>query len=203
MTKSNKAIVGIAAFIVLAMAIIGPGGYKSRQDAKAKEAAEADRKLGLANALAARKRDAIDNRAQHAQDIKQLIAAKRFEDARQKARSLEQFDSEGFYASLIKEANDAEAPVIAAQRAQLDRDAEKIRNASARAAEKAQTADRAERRKRGVRIGMTADEVLMSSWGRPEHVNRTIRARGSSEQWVYGSGNYLYFENGILTTIQN
>lgn len=63
--------------------------------------------------------------------------------------------------------------------------------------------DRARRRKEGVSIGMSQDEVLMSSWGRPERVNRTTTSRGTREQWVYGGSNYLYFENGRLTAIQN
>lgn len=64
-------------------------------------------------------------------------------------------------------------------------------------------ASAAAKRRSGILIGMTAEDVLASSWGRPERVNRTISARGTSEQWVYGGRNYLYFENGVLTTIQN
>jgi hypothetical protein len=49
---------------------------------------------------------------------------------------------------------------------------------------------------------MTAQEVKDgTSWGPPNHVNRTITANGISEQWVYGGG-YLYFSNGILTAMQ-
>lgn len=53
-----------------------------------------------------------------------------------------------------------------------------------------------------IRIGMTTDEVR-SRWGEPNDINRTITAHGTREQWVYGGGNYLYFEDGILTAIQN
>jgi hypothetical protein len=53
----------------------------------------------------------------------------------------------------------------------------------------------------GVSIGMTGEQVRKSSWGRPKSINETITARGKHEQWVYG-GNYLYFENGVLTSIQ-
>jgi hypothetical protein len=59
-----------------------------------------------------------------------------------------------------------------------------------------------QRRAQGVSIGMTAERVLQSSWGRPNKVNRTITARGTHEQWVYGGG-YLYFEDGVLISIQN
>jgi hypothetical protein len=63
--------------------------------------------------------------------------------------------------------------------------------------------DRAARRKEGVSIGMTPEEVRYSSWGRPESINRSTNVYGNSEQWVYGGQNYLYFENGRLTNIQN
>jgi hypothetical protein len=53
----------------------------------------------------------------------------------------------------------------------------------------------------GVSIGMTAEQVRKSSWGKPKSINETITARGKHEQWVYGGG-YLYLENGVLTSIQ-
>lgn len=55
---------------------------------------------------------------------------------------------------------------------------------------------------KGITIGMTRQDVLDSSWGKPRKVNTTIRASGHEEQWVYDSGSYLYFENETLTTIQ-
>lgn len=60
-----------------------------------------------------------------------------------------------------------------------------------------------EKRRRGVSIGMSKEDVLASSWGRPASVNRTSTQYGTQEQWVYGDGNYLYFKNGVLTAIQN
>lgn len=59
------------------------------------------------------------------------------------------------------------------------------------------------RKKEGVIIGMTQSDVIASSWGQPRSINRTTTAIGTSEQWVYGGGNYLYFQNGRLTSIQN
>lgn len=53
-----------------------------------------------------------------------------------------------------------------------------------------------------VRIGMTA-EMCRDAWGSPSDINRTTGTWGVHEQWVYGSGSYLYFEDGILTSIQN
>lgn len=54
-------------------------------------------------------------------------------------------------------------------------------------------------------IGMTAEEVLNSTWGEPDDVNKTTNKHGVSEQWVYitDKGNkYIYLEDGIVTTIQ-
>lgn len=61
---------------------------------------------------------------------------------------------------------------------------------------------KAKARKEGVRIGMSQTAVLESNWGKPLRINRTTTARTEREQWVYDGG-YLYFENGVLTTIQN
>jgi hypothetical protein len=74
---------------------------------------------------------------------------------------------------------------------------------AAKQAAKENAREAAERRKRGVHIGMSRDEVIRSSWGRPDHINRTTSAEGVQEQWVYGLRSYLYFKDGILTTIQN
>lgn len=54
-------------------------------------------------------------------------------------------------------------------------------------------------------VGMTDKQARMS-WGKPEEINKTVTNNIVHEQWVYGSSGYfsfLYFENGILTAIQN
>ncbi|HEV7485742.1 MAG TPA: hypothetical protein VGQ65_08665 [Thermoanaerobaculia bacterium] len=51
-------------------------------------------------------------------------------------------------------------------------------------------------------IGMSTAQLRMS-WGDPSAVNRTSTKGTSSEQWVYGTGNYVYVRNGVVTTIQN
>lgn len=56
---------------------------------------------------------------------------------------------------------------------------------------------------RNVSIGDTRQEVMTSGWGLPSHINRTTTAFGTREQWVYGERRYLYFDNGVLTAIQN
>ncbi len=56
--------------------------------------------------------------------------------------------------------------------------------------------------KRQVLVGMTFEQVKLA-WGKPERIN-TSGGRGiDHEQWVYGMGTYLYFENGKLTSWQN
>jgi hypothetical protein len=55
----------------------------------------------------------------------------------------------------------------------------------------------------GVSIGMSMGEVRSSRWGEPLSINRTTNSSGDSEQWVYGSGRYLYFRNGRLSSIDN
>lgn len=75
--------------------------------------------------------------------------------------------------------------------------------AKARAeAAKVEAQVRAAKKREGVRIGMTQDDVVASSWGKPRKINRTTTAYGVREQWVYDGG-YLYFEKGILTSVQN
>lgn len=67
---------------------------------------------------------------------------------------------------------------------------------------KAKQQEKLQKKSQGVKIGMTQQDVLDSNWGRPKKVNRTTTANGVREQWVYDGG-YLYFSNGVLTTIQN
>jgi hypothetical protein len=63
-------------------------------------------------------------------------------------------------------------------------------------------AEASRRKKEGVSVGMTQDEAIASSWGKPRKVNRTTTSYGVREQWVYDGG-YLYFKDGVLTSIQN
>lgn len=60
------------------------------------------------------------------------------------------------------------------------------------------------------RLGMTVPQVRATCWGDKYHkVNRTITAAGTREQHVYpyqsrtAEAVYLYFDNGILTAIQD
>ena len=51
-------------------------------------------------------------------------------------------------------------------------------------------------------IGMTAEQVRNSQWGKPKSVNKTTTKNAVSEQWVYSTSRYIYLENGIVTAIQ-
>lgn len=50
-------------------------------------------------------------------------------------------------------------------------------------------------------IGMTENEVRASTWGKPKDINKSTYSWGVHEQWVYGNGRYIYFEDGIVTSI--
>jgi len=52
-----------------------------------------------------------------------------------------------------------------------------------------------------VGVGMSAEQVRLS-WGKPEKVNSTVYGRGTHEQWVYGGSQYVYFEDGVMTSLQ-
>lgn len=57
---------------------------------------------------------------------------------------------------------------------------------------------------REIAVGMTKDEVLTQTRGywrypKSKHVTRT--SYGVREQWTYTNGDYLYFENGVVTSI--
>jgi hypothetical protein len=53
------------------------------------------------------------------------------------------------------------------------------------------------------KIGMTKEEVLNSTWGKPQDINTTTSRYGTNEQWCYSQYRYIYFENGIVTSIQD
>ena len=91
-----------------------------------------------------------------------------------------------------------------------DSDAAKTLEAASASAQKAKeqalAADKkrelAQWKKEGVAIGMTAERVRLSMWGKPQKINTTTNQYGVREQWVYDGG-YLYFQDGVLTSIQN
>jgi hypothetical protein len=55
-----------------------------------------------------------------------------------------------------------------------------------------------------INIGMNQEQVA-AAWGRPYRINKTHGSYGTHEQWVMHEmgSSYVYFENGVCTTIQN
>lgn len=51
-------------------------------------------------------------------------------------------------------------------------------------------------------IGMTKEEVRESTWGEPKRIHKTSNTYGITEQWVYEYHKYIYFDDGIVTSIQ-
>jgi hypothetical protein len=61
------------------------------------------------------------------------------------------------------------------------------------------------KRRGNPRVGMTVQQAVATCWGKPDTVNRTENAGGVFDQYVYEgrfSNRYLYFRNGVLTSIQ-
>lgn len=52
-----------------------------------------------------------------------------------------------------------------------------------------------------IKIGMTPEMAEMS-WGKPKKINQDVGSWGIHEQWIYDE-QYLYFENGKLTSFQS
>lgn len=92
--------------------------------------------------------------------------------------------------------------IASEEKAEAAKKAKHEKEEKAEAAKKAKDAA-AWKARGGVKVGMNAAQVLKSNWGKPEKINRTITSNVTHEQWVYGEHNYLYFENGVLTAIQN
>src|SRR5690606_22229540 len=58
-------------------------------------------------------------------------------------------------------------------------------------------------KKKDPQLGMTPEEVKESTWGKPNSINRTTTNYGTSEQWVYKYDRYIYFDDGLVTAIQD
>lgn len=50
-------------------------------------------------------------------------------------------------------------------------------------------------------VGMTADEVRNAKWGNPNKINKDTYEWGTNEQWVYDNYGYVYFKNGIVSSV--
>jgi hypothetical protein len=58
------------------------------------------------------------------------------------------------------------------------------------------------KRRGNPQIGMTADQVKGTCWGKPEHVNRTETASVIHDQYVYSGSRYIYLRNGVVESVQ-
>ena len=52
-----------------------------------------------------------------------------------------------------------------------------------------------------LQIGFSTIE-LICAWGQPQYVNKTVTKYSVTEQFVYGSGTYVYLENGKVNAWQ-
>lgn len=50
------------------------------------------------------------------------------------------------------------------------------------------------------KVGMSANDVLASCWGKPDHAAESVTARGKDEIWSYPDG-YVYLSGGFVTKI--
>jgi len=177
-----KTLAGLLALGAV-LAIIGAmsGGDDTRPSASAELRAvdakfEAEYQAKIAADSAKRAQDFAANRKTIIAKVQALSRAGKWEDAYQAANDY--FDVDDAELQKLKTIADDKRSAVAV--------------AQARAAAK----------KSGVSVGMTKEQVVGSSWGRPEKINTTSTATRNREQWVYGSGNYLYFEHDTLVSIQ-
>ncbi len=118
-------------------------------------------------------------------------------------------------ADRIQTAHDAKAPathrVLAieqiehmapAQGADLQKLKHQLTKEIEREAAASRKAEAAYKKSQGVQLGMSAQDVLASSWGKPRRINRSVYSFGVHEQWVYHGSNYLYFKDGKLDSVQ-
>jgi len=132
------------------------------------------------------------------------------------ADAVDEYNRRLFEADPVRLAEQYEAEQAERKRIKAEKEAANQARVAAYEAERAREAALAEaeaearriaelreyKRKGGVKLGMSQKRVLASNWGEPRDVNRTTGRFGVHEQWVYGDGRYLYFKNGVLTTIQ-
>lgn len=108
---------------------------------------------------------------------------------------------------LLANSRSGISPDMQATKDRLDAEAQerqaKLTEMKAEIEREAEAARKVLAAKPDAKIGMSKNQVENhSNWGRLEYKNRTVTRHGVFEQWVYGAGQYLYFENGKLTAIQ-
>lgn len=84
----------------------------------------------------------------------------------------------------------------------IDRETKEVEKQS----EIAEVDAKKQRKKQGVRTGMSMQDVIDSSWGKPQHITKYQTSDRHTEIWQYGrygERGSLMFEDGTLTMIQN
>lgn len=98
---------------------------------------------------------------------------------------------------------DSQAKALLAEaKARVEAEERKLQKEQAVKQAKLDAAEKARKKREGVSLGMTMQDVLDSSWGKPRQVIRTQSPFVTTEVWIY-SGGTLAFNNGVLTVIQN
>lgn len=188
--KQRKLVVIVLIVIAALMFISNKvGEHLAATEAKERAAAAAASQARIEANRAARLKATADDRASARSQMAAAIAKKDYEAA---------ISAGAMFADLSDPEMIALRTEAKARLAEIQAKEAKIK------AELDRKADLARRKREGVKIGMTQQQVIESSWGKPSDINRTSTARGTREQWVYSDGRgYLYFDNGILTTVQN
>jgi hypothetical protein len=52
------------------------------------------------------------------------------------------------------------------------------------------------------KIGMTAEQVIATCWGKPEHITHTQAGAQTFDQYAYSGNRHLYFQDGVLRSFQ-
>lgn len=178
-------------FAVMAMSALGC----TDQNREKETASERDQRLKQAELDAGRARRAAES--EQRERVRTAECTEGIEGVKAEARRLLAGGEPGRAWSALRHCQDVMTdPAAITMLAKADRAADSALKTSARGTV-------AKGHREGVHIGMTQQQVLASSWGRPDSVNRTVTAAGSAEQWVYGTRNFLYFRDGRLEAVQN
>lgn len=184
---------------------------QAAQIAREKQEAEEARVLG----------DCRANAASQTAEYRKLMASKDFWAASGKLRrcsqvlddpKLKALVADAEIKSSVRDVENTKAPaaerVRAYERLERDYPEQAKRFAKTAATLRQQAASEQVERRLATRfdrtppLGASQSDVINSGWGYPRDTNKTTTSAGVREQWVYGPGKYLYFQNGVLTAIQ-
>jgi hypothetical protein len=159
--------------------MFGKSGDSPPPASSAKQHTEAEYQAAIAKGKTDRAAAFIENRAAILANMDRLTKAGKWEEA----------------SSLANNYHDVEDPSFVKQRDAIEK----------RLSDTIAAKAKAQAKKEGVTLGMTKEQVLASAWGKPSHINTSTYTFGTKEQWVYDrfQNGYLYFDNGILTSISN